>query len=129
MTARLHPVPTSRGRSVVYRRSAVQIHLGGSEWQTSALVDLAPMCHSQDQHEELAIVDLVDHAIVAGSDPPLSGTAYEAGSGRRTRIFREQFDHRLDTTSDAGVELSKLACRRRGKRDGVRHVRPRSALT
>ena len=47
------------------------------------------MTHPQNKDEELIIMDLVDDAIVASSDPPLAGTTNETGCGRWTRILSE----------------------------------------
>jgi hypothetical protein len=55
----------------------------------SAVVDLGAMTHRQNKDEELIIMDLVDDAIVASSDPPLAATTNETGCGRWTRILSE----------------------------------------
>src|SRR5664280_2598225 len=55
----------------------------------SAVVDLGAMTHRQNKDDELIIMDLVDDAIVASSDPPLAGTTNETGCGRWTRILSE----------------------------------------
>ena len=79
----------------------------------SAVVDLAAMAHPQDKDEELIIMNLVDDAVVAGSDPPLAGTTDETGCGRWTRILGEEFEDGLDASSDVGIKLAELAsCRR-----------------
>ena len=79
----------------------------------SAVVDLAAMTHPQDKDEELIIMNLVDDAVVAGSDPPLAGTTNETGCGRWTRILNEEFEDGLDASSNVGTKLAELAsCRR-----------------
>lgn len=79
----------------------------------SAVVDLAAMTHPQDKDEELIIMNLVDDAVVAGSDPPLAGTTNETGCGRWTRILSEEFEDGLDASSNVGIKLAELAsCRR-----------------
>lgn len=79
----------------------------------SAVVDLAAMTHPQDKDEELIIMNLVDDAVVAGSDPPLAGTTNETGCGRWTRILNEEFEDGLDASSNVGTKRAELAsCRR-----------------
>ncbi len=67
------------------------------------------MPHAQDQDEELAVVNLVNHAIVACADSPFACATNQAGSGWRTRIPRKEFDYRLYSSSANRIELAKLA--------------------
>ncbi len=75
----------------------------------SALVALATVGHSQDKHEQLIIMDLVDDAMDTGSHPPLSRAADKWRSRRRPRVFSEELDDRLDPASDVWIERAELA--------------------
>jgi hypothetical protein len=51
------------------------------------LVNLPPVSHPEDEHEQLAFVDFIDHAVVTGADAPLSRTTNKASGSRRTRVL------------------------------------------
>lgn len=51
-----------------------------SRCRHAALVDLPKVNHPKYENEERAVVDLIDHAIVAGAYPPLSRTTDKASS-------------------------------------------------
>jgi len=78
----------------------------------STLVDLSSVSHPEYQHEQLAVMDFVDHAVVTGADAPLSGTPDEASRIWRSRVLGQEFDHGLDPTPDIGVTLAELSCGR-----------------
>ena len=82
----------------------------GLRGRGSALpVDLPPVTDGDDEHHELAIVDPVDDAVVAGAYAPPPSAAHQLHCGRRPRLRGEQFDGGLDPAPSLRIELPELA--------------------
>lgn len=102
---------------------------GGMTARSLGSVDLAPMPDGEPKDQQGVVLDLVDHAVVAGAHPPLSRSAHQPSRGRRARVVGQQLDRRLDAPPGRRVEPAELTRRCGRERDQVGHVRPRSALT
>mgnify|MGYP001813342548 CR=1 FL=1 len=82
------------------------------------------MPDGHDQDDEDVVVDLVDDAAIAGSDPPLAVPADQFLATARSGSLGYHFDGSLLPAPRGGVHLAKLAYRGRGDLDAIRHVRP-----
>jgi hypothetical protein len=67
------------------------------------------MTHAWNKYEEPIVTNLVDHEMVASSDPSLTCSTNETGRGRRTRILGEEFEDSLDGSSNVWIKLAGLA--------------------
>lgn len=74
------------------------------------LVDLATVTHAQNEDKELVVLVVVDDAVVAGADPPLTRATDELGCSWRSRFGGEQLERCLDASAYRRVELSNVAC-------------------
>jgi len=59
-----------------------------------------------DVDDTLPVVDRVDHAILADSDSPRSGSTFEFLAAGRSRRTRERFDSREDPAYEVSVTQS-----------------------
>jgi hypothetical protein len=62
------------------------------------------MSHPEHEHEDLFVMDFVDHPVVPCSNSPFSPSADELGCSRRARILSQEFKHALNPSPDIGRE-------------------------
>lgn len=76
-----------------------------------------------DDDDESAVVDPVEHPIISRSDAPLDPPCQLLGAGRAWSLG-EQLDGCLDPAATLGRKLAQLPKDRWQDRDVVAHVRP-----
>ncbi len=60
----------------------------------------------EDEHDEFAVIDVVNDAVLADAHSPCAPTIDESFGGRRTRGLGEEFDGGLDASLRMGVKLA-----------------------
>lgn len=61
------------------------------------------MADVDDQHMQLPVVDVVDHTVVADSDPPAL-RSHKPRSTLWSRVFGKRIDRRGDPSSDGTIQ-------------------------
>jgi hypothetical protein len=61
------------------------------------------MTGAEHEEQQDVVVDLIDDAVVARSDPPLACSAHEPGGGRRVRVESQELDGSLHPAPCLGV--------------------------
>ena len=92
-------------------------------------MDLPSVTFCDHEHEEDAVVDLIDNPVVTGPHSPLAVATDEFLGAAGPRLFGKEFDRGLNSSQCRAVQLPQLPNRGRRDLDPVRHARPRSALT
>lgn len=92
-------------------------------------VHIPSMANRDDQHEENAVLNRVDHPVVTQAHSKPWPPAQRDGRGR-SWVLSEKCDRALHATLRHGVQLRKSACGRRPQLDAIAgHTSPRSDLT
>ena len=74
-------------------------------WDRSAVVDVTPVSERDNDYKKDAVLDRVDHPIVADPDPP-GIPPFQLLRIRWPGVIGEQGDRTLDPSSDLRIEPS-----------------------
>lgn len=66
-------------------------------------VNLTPMAHSKNQHEQHCVGDLIDDPVVPGAYSPFTVTTDKLTRRRRPGILGEQDEHTVDAPAGCWI--------------------------